>query len=365
MGAMEPAPRKIIHIDMDAYYASVEQNDHPELRGKPVVVGGDPSKRGVVAAASYEARKFGIRSAMSAAHAKRLCPHAVFVFPRISRYSEVSDQIHEVFQEVTDKIEPLSLDEAYLDVTTNKLGEPLARNLAVYLKKRIREVTGLTASAGVGPNKFVAKIASDLRKPDGLVVVAPSQVEAFVANLPVEKLWGVGPATAKRLHDLGIKTTADLRARELREMDHHFGKFGHFLFALAFGEDDREVETSWEPKSRGSETTFEKDILNETKLLAVIDELAAEISLDLKRIERPARTVSLKLRYSDFTTITRSKSVLRPIDEPAEISALAAELLYKDTEVGVRPIRLLGLSMSSFVSRDEPEQLWLTPPLGW
>lgn len=350
--------RKIIHVDMDAFYASVEQRDNPELKGKPVVVGGHAEGRGVVAAASYEARKFGVRSAMSSAQAKRLCPQLIFVTPHFSRYSEVSQQIRAIFAEATDRIEPLSLDEAYLDVTENKLGQPLARDIAVYLKARIREVTGLTASAGVGPNKFIAKIASDMRKPNGLVVVAPSQVEDFVRDLAVEKFWGVGPATAKRLHGLGIFSAADLRRQRPERLIEELGKFGSFLVRLAHGEDDREVESDGDPKSRGSETTFEHDILDPERLMAVLREQAEEVAADLKEMVRPAKTISIKVRYANFETITRARTLHRYTDDARTIARVACDLMLGSTEAGVRPIRLVGLSVSGFVNPDEPLQLW-------
>ena len=344
---------------MDAFYASVEQRDRPELRGRPVAVGGSPDGRGVVASASYEARKFGIRSAMSSAKAYRLCPQVVFVYPDFSRYQEASERIHEIFEEVTDKIEPLSLDEAYLDVTTNKLGEPLASKIALHVKNRIREATGLTASAGVGPNKFIAKIASDLRKPDGLVVVPPERVLAFVEKLPVERLWGVGPATAKTLHEIGLYSVSDIRKRSIEEMERALGKFGAFLHRLSYGEDDREVETEWEPKSSGTETTFEKDVLDTLFLGDTLEDQAADIVRHLKKIDRRAKTVTIKLRYSDFTTITRSRTLWSYTEDPVLIADTARQLLTQSTEAGRQPVRLIGLSMSGFIHPGEPEQLWL------
>ena len=346
---------------MDAFYASVEQRDRPELAGRPVVVGGDPHGRGVVASASYEARRFGIRSAMSCAKAFRLCPQATFLYPDISKYAEVSEKLHAIFEEVTDHIEPLSLDEAYLDVTTNRLNEPLARKIAVHIKTRIYDELKLTASAGVGPNKFIAKIASDMRKPNGLVVIPPDRVAAFVENLPVQKLWGVGPATAKRLNESGIRNTRDIRACGEKEIVRVLGQFGHFIFELAHGRDSRPVESGGEPKSRGSETTFERDVTDTTKLMDQIEGLANEVTLDLKKIERPARTITLKLRYSDFKTITRSKTLTRPTHDPSVIHRTACDLLFRNTDAGIRPVRLIGLTVSGFSSGDGPEQLWLEP----
>ncbi len=344
---------------MDAFYASVEQRDRPELKGRPVIVGGDPDGRGVVASCSYEARKFGIRSAMSSAKAYRLCPHAVFVYPDFSKYKEASNKIHEVFEQVTDRIEPLSLDEAYLDVTVNKLGEPLAQKLAALIKKRIRENTGLTASAGCGPNKFVAKVASDLRKPDGLVVVPPERVLAFVEKLPVERFWGVGPATAKTLHELKLFTAADIRKRTLPEMEKALGRFGAFIHRLSYGIDDREVENDGEAKSSGTETTFEKDVLDLAYLNDTLDDQADDLARHLAKLERRAKTVTLKLRYSDFHTITRSRTIWHYTDDAALIASTARELLAQSTEAGNRPVRLIGISVSGLISQSDPEQLWL------
>jgi DNA polymerase-4 len=354
--------RKIIHVDMDAFYASVEQRDRPELRGRPVAVGGAASGRGVVAACSYEARKFGVRSAMPSARAARLCPSLVFVRPDFSKYSAASDSIREIFQSVTPKVEPLSLDEAYLDVTENLLGEPLAAKIAAYIKRRIHAELGLTASAGVGPNKFIAKVASDLRKPDGLVIVPPERVREFVDPLPVEKFWGVGPATAKKLHSLGLRKAIDVRTCQPAILEASLGKFGLFLYGLAQGIDPRPVESDWDPKSRGSETTFDKDLLEIPRLKQVLEDLSTEVSEDLRTMGRLARTVTLKVRYSDFTTITRSRTVGRPLDEAVRIAEIAAELLVDSTEAGRVPVRLLGVSASHLLHVDDPRQLWLDLP---
>lgn len=344
---------------MDAFFASVEQRDHPQLRGRPVIVGGDPRGRGVVAAASYEARRFGVRSAMPCAMALRRCPEATFLRPRIARYADVSRAIRAIFHEATDLVEPLSLDEAYLDVTDNHLGEPLAREVARHLKARIRAELGLTASAGVGPNKLVAKIASDLRKPDGLVVIPPDRVDAFIAALPVDKLWGVGPATTKRLHALGARTAADLRQVPLADMRRALGKHGEVLHALAHGRDARRVTPTREPKSKGSEHTFAEDV---TRLEALADSLrdqAARVARSLARIGRRARTVTLKLRYHDFETITRRRTLPRPTAEPDRLAETAIALLRTQTEAGRRPARLVGLSASGLVDEAGPRQLTL------
>lgn len=354
-------PRKIIHVDMDAFYASVEQRDQPELRGRPVVVGGDPQGRGVVAACSYEARQFGVRSAMPAGQAKRLCPDAVFVRPRMARYVEVGRQIRGIFAEFTDCVEPLSLDEAYLDVTQNKLGEPLAGKLARHIKQVVYARTGLVASAGVAPCKLVAKIASDLDKPDGFLVVSPEQVLEFLAPLPVTRLWGVGPATAARLSALGVKTIADVRRLDSALLEQRFGKYGPQLKRLAFGDDPRPVQLRGRPKSRGSEVTFAEDILSAAALCEVLRTLSEEVAADLANLELRARTVTLKLRYDDFTTITRSRSSDRALRTAEALFAVGQELLLTATEAGRRPVRLLGLSTASLLFASEPEQL----DFGW
>lgn len=354
--------RKIIHVDMDAFYASIEQRDRPEWKGKPLVVGGDPEGRGVVASASYEARKFGVRSAMSSSQAKRLCPRAIFVYPDFTRYVEASRKIREIFLSVTPLVEPLSLDEAYLDVTENLLDEPLASRIARHIKDRIKTKLRLTASAGVGPNKFIAKVASDLKKPDGLVVIPPNHVAAFVEKLPVEKLWGVGPATTEKLHSAGLKTTADIRSKTEAQMVALLGSFGSFLHGLAHGEDSRPVEPEREPKSSGSERTFERDILDLWALESKLQELSEEVATELRKIGRPGRTVTLKLRYSDFETITRSKTITQFLDSPESIARIAIALLRGNTEAGSRPVRLIGVSVSGLRNENDPEQLYFQFP---
>jgi DNA polymerase-4 len=351
--------RKIIHVDMDAFYASVEQRDKPELRGRPVIVGGRPESRGVVAACSYEARVFGVRSAMPAGRAQRLCPHAVFVPPRMGHYVEVSRQIRALFHEVTELVEPLSLDEAYLDVTHNLLGEPLAGKLARHLKDAIKRVTGLTASAGVGPNKLVAKIASDVRKPDGLMIVPPEDVLDFLAPLPVGRLWGVGPKTGERLAALGIKTVADVRRIEPALLEQQLGKYGPFLSGLAFGNDPRIVQPHRERKSRGSETTFAEDVASLSELSGTLSVLCRELAADLEDSGNRARTVTLKLRYGDFTTITRSRSLPRGVGDAEVLLEVARDLLVGSTEAATRPVRLIGVSTSNFVGEGSAEQLEL------
>jgi DNA polymerase-4 len=354
--------RKILHVDMDAFFASVEQRDRPELRGRPVVVGGPPNSRGVVAAASYEARAFGIRSAMPSARAGRLCPDAVFVPPDFERYRAASAQIHGVFREVTDLVEPLSIDEAFLDVTRNHLDEPLAREVARYLKARIKQVTGLTASAGAAPNKFIAKLASDFDKPDGLVVVPPERVDAFLLPLKVERIWGVGPATAKRLHELGARTIADIRRLDPAVLEHRFGRMGRHIMALAHGRDERAVQTRRAAKSRGAETTLAKDETDLATLAGLVGRLSERICEGLAKRDMVGRTITLKLRYDDFTTITRSRTLHRPTRDSAVIREVACELMAAHTEAGQRPVRLVGVSLSGFADPTEPRQLELHLP---
>jgi DNA polymerase-4 len=314
----------------------------------------------VVAACSYEARAFGVRSAMPAARAHRLCPHAAFVPPRMGHYVEVSRQIRALFHEITDLVEPLSLDEAYLDVTQNHLGEALAGKLARHIKDAIKRVTGLTASAGVGPNKLVAKIASDVRKPDGLMIVPPEDVLDFLAPLPVGRLWGVGPKTGERLSALGIKTVADVRRLEPALLEQQLGKYGPFLARLSFGDDPRTVEPHRERKSRGSETTFVEDVASLSELCGTLGALCRELAADLEDGQQRARTVTLKLRYGDFTTITRSRSLPRAVSEAEALLEVARELLVGSTEAATRPVRLIGVSTSNFVGGEgAAEQLEL------
>jgi DNA polymerase-4 len=348
--------RKIIHVDMDAFYASVEQRDRPELRGRPVVVGGSPEGRGVVAAASYEARAFGVRSAIPCARAKRLCPDAVFLSPDFRKYSAVSAEIHAIFETVTSLVEPLSLDEAFLDVTENLLGEPLAGKVARHIKDRIAAETKLTASAGVGPSKLVAKLASDYDKPDGLVIVPPDNVLEFLRPMRVEKIWGVGPKTAARLATIGVKTVEDLRKSSAKRLEELLGSYGPYLYELAHGRDDRPVEPNRIAKSHGAEHTLDRDVTDRAEIEALIDEHAARLARHLS--ERPGRTVTLKIRYDDFTTLTRSKTLKSPTCDPVRIADVAKRLL-EATEAGARPVRLVGLSIGGLVDEGEAYQLEL------
>ena len=335
---------------MDAFYASVEQRDHPELRGKPVVVGGDPDKRGVVAAASYEARAFGIRSAMSMAKAVRLCSSLVIVHPDFARYRAVSQQVFAIFRSVTPLVEPLSLDEAYLDVTENAWGEPLATHVARRIKEEIRAATGLTASAGVAPNKFLAKIASGWKKPDGLTVIAPERVEHFLQGLPVDALWGVGPVTARKLRARGIARLVDVRAADPAMLRETVGTLADWLQQLASGIDDRAVEPHHEPKSSGSENTFAHDLIDLVVIREEIDGMARDAASWLARHALFARTVTIKVRYHDFTTITRSHTA-PPTREEEAIAARAVALLAR-TDAGRRPVRLLGVSVHNICESD-------------
>ena len=339
--------RKILHIDMDAFYASVEQRDNPSLRGKPVAVGGDPGVRGVVAAASYEARKFGVRSAIPMSRAVRLCSSLVIVRPDFQKYRGVSQQVFAIFKEVTPLVEGLSLDEAYLDVTENSFNEPLGVNVARRIKDRIKEVTGLTASAGVAPNKFLAKIASGWRKPDGLTVVAPERIETFLQGLPVDALWGVGPVTAARLRERGIEKLVDVRTRTVEELTEIVGMHADWLIELAHGRDERAVEPNRPAKSAGSEETYATDIESLEEVKQEVDQLARGVAEWLEKKSIKARTVTIKVRYSDFTTITRSQSAPDFTNDAENIALRAVKLLDK-TEAGHRPIRLLGVSAHNF-----------------
>jgi DNA polymerase-4 len=338
--------RRIIHVDMDAFYASVEQRDNPSLRGKPLVVGGQPNRRGVVAAASYQARQFGVYSAMSMAKAVRLCPSLVIVPPDFSRYKAASSAVFGIFREVTPLVEPLSLDEAYLDVTENAWQEPLATTVARRLKERIRTETGLTASAGVAPNKFLAKIASGWKKPDGLTVISPDRIEPFLQQLPVDALWGVGPVTARKLRSHGIERLVDVRTIDPAALQEAVGSLADWLRQLAHGIDDRPVVPNRESKSSGSENTYPEDLVDLATIRTEIAEMAGHAVRWLARKTLFARTVTIKVRYSDFTTITRSHSA-PPTRDEASVVARAVQLLDR-TDAGRRPVRLLGVSVHNF-----------------
>ena len=346
--------RRIVHIDMDAFYASVEQRDKPELRGRPVAVGGDPDKRGVVAAASYEARAFGVRSAIPMAWAIRLCPALVVVHPDFARYRAVSRQVFEIFRRVTPLVEPLSMDEAYLDVTRNSWGESLAMSVARRLKEEIKGATGLTASAGVAPNKFLAKIASSWKKPDGLTVIAPGRVEPFLQELPVDALWGVGPVTARKLRARGIDKLVDIRAADPDMLREATGSLSEWFRQLAHGNDDRPVVSEHKPKSSGNENTFAHDLTDVEQIRREISAMACDAAAWLVRQELYARTVTIKVRYRDFTTITRSHS-WAPTREEDNIVQRAVELLVR-TEAGSRPVRLLGVTVHNLCTEQQPAE---------
>jgi DNA polymerase-4 len=344
--------RRIVHVDMDAFYASVEQRDDPGLRGRPVAVGGQPDRRGVVAAASYEARAFGVRSAMSMARAVRLCPSLAIVRPDFARYQAASAAVFAIFREVTPLVEPLSLDEAYLDVTENAWSEPLATTVARRLKERIRAETELTASAGVAPNKFLAKIASGWRKPDGLTVIGPDRIEAFLQKLPVDALWGVGPITARKLRARGIERLVDVRAVEPDELRQTVGSLADWLRQLASGIDDRPVVPHRESRSSGTESTYPEDLTDIDRIRGEVSGMASDAARWLAKKALLARTVTIKVRYSDFSTITRSHTAAPTRIEPA-IAARAVQLLER-TEAGRRPVRLLGVSVHNFCADAEP-----------
>lgn len=342
--------RRILHLDMDAFYASVEQRDAPALRGRPVAVGGRPDRRGVVAAASYEARRFGVRSAMPTARAVRLCPELVVVPPDFGRYRETAARIFDMYRSVTPLVEPLSLDEAYLDVTRNSWGEPLATTVARRLKRWMRDEVGLTVSAGAAPNKFLAKIASDWDKPDGLTVIPAERVDAFLRRLPVEALWGVGPVTAKRLRAAGVARLVDVRTADPRVLRRAVGSRTDWLRRLAEGRDDRPVTPDRIVKSSGSERTYPADLTDPDEIRREIDRLAQSGAAWLERRRLAARTVTVKVRYADFTTVTRRHSA--PATRGAEEIAARARRLLDRTEAGARPVRLLGVTMSNLSAEE-------------
>ncbi len=339
---------------MDAFFASVEQRDNPELRNRPLIVGGDPQGRGVVAACSYEARKFGIHSAMSCARAYKLCPQAEFVRPRKDRYLEVSRQIRAIFQEYADKVEPLSLDEAFLDLTINKKNIPSATWTAEAIRADIVRKTGLTASAGVSCNKFLAKVASDINKPDGITVITPEQALPFIRTLPVRKFFGVGKVTEKRMRGMGIKIGADLQRYSQQELMIFFGKAGIFFFNIVRGIDNRPVQSSRERKSIGTETTLRRDIRDRATMLSILTEQAEQVGNSLAVKEIAGRTLTLKIRYRDFTTVTRSITPPSPLVCPADIMDRVPRLLAA-TEAGKQQVRLLGLTISNLCPLTETE----------
>lgn len=339
-----PTYRKIIHIDMDAFYASVEQMDNPDLRGKPIAVGGSEN-RGVVAAASYEARKFGVRSAISGMQAKRNCPQLIFVRPRFDRYKEISNKIHKIFHEYTDLVEPLSLDEAYLDVTINKKGNPSASLLAEEIRLRIFNEVGLTASAGISVNKFVAKIASDYNKPNGQKTVNPDEVIAFLEELPIRKFYGVGKVTTEKMYQLGVFTGTDLKSKSLEFLEKHFGKSGTFYYHVVRGIHNSEVKSNRITKSVAAEHTFDVNLSSEIFMMEQLERIAISLERRLQKHKISGKTVTLKIKYSDFTQQTRSKTLPYFIADKNLIMETVKELLYQERMKD--SVRLLGISLSN------------------
>ena len=345
--------RKIIHIDMDAFYASVEQRDNPELRGKPVAVGGS-AERGVVAAASYEARKFGVRSAMPSVTAKRQCPDLIFVKPRFEVYKEISRQIRDIFAEHTAIIEPLSLDEAYLDVTENLQGIPLARDIALRIREKIKAETGLNASAGISYNKFLAKLASDHRKPNGQFVISPEMGAAFVEALPVGKFHGIGPATSAKMNQLGIFTGLDMRKQTLEFMNANFGKAGAYYYWISRGVDERPVRANRIRKSVGAENTFSTDLTELDAMLAELEPLIDKVWRHCESVGSRGRTVTLKIKFADFEIITRSRSVSSAVADRGDLARLAIDMLENAMPLP-KAVRLLGVSLSSLQGENDTD----------
>lgn len=336
--------RKIIHVDMDAFYASVEQLDNPELRGQPIAVGGS-SDRGVVSAASYEARKFGVRSAMSSVVAKRNCPDLIFVKARFDRYKEISRQIRSIFYDYTDLVEPLSLDEAYLDVTVNKKGNPSATLIAKEIRDRILNETGLNASAGISINKFIAKVASDVNKPNGQKTVNPEEVHTFLEELEIRKFYGVGKVTADKMYRLGIFTGKDLKSKSVEFLEKHFGKSGSYYYHVVRGIHNSPVKPHRIPKSVGAERTFNENLSSEIFMLERLEHIANELEKRLRKSKIAGKTVTLKIKYSDFTLNTRSKTLAYFISDQKLILETAKELLYQDKLQN--SVRLLGISLAN------------------
>ncbi|MES2576066.1 MAG: DNA polymerase IV [Bacteroidota bacterium] len=342
--------RKIIHVDMDAFYASVEQMDNPLLRGKPIAVGGSES-RGVVAAASYEARKFGVRSAISGVMAKKNCPELIFVRPRFDRYKEISSKIQKIFYEYTDLVEPLSLDEAYLDVTNNKKGNPSATLLAQEIRQRIFDEVGLTASAGISVNKFVAKIASDYNKPNGQKTVNPDEVISFLEELPIRKFHGVGKVTTEKMYQLGIFTGVELKSKTLEFLEKHFGKSGNFYYNVVRGIHNSEVKSNRITKSVAAEHTFDVNLSSEIFMIEKLEVIAAALEKRLKRYNVAGKTITLKIKYSDFTQQTRSKTLPYFISDKGLILEIVKELLYQERMKD--SVRLLGISLSNLNTEEK------------
>ena len=347
MSALHSKPvRKIIHVDMDAFFASVEQRDFPEYRNKPLIVGGKPNERGVVAACSYEARQFGIHSAMPCSIAYRLCPKAIFVPHRFGVYRAISQQIREIFSQYATDVEPLSLDEAYLDVTEQQAYQGSATYIAKVIRQAIFGATGLTASAGVSYNKFLAKMASDINKPNGLYTIRPEEGPAFIAQLPIGQFHGVGPATEAKMLALGIKNGADLKQWRRDDLRFHFGKVGYHFYDIARGVDERPVCSQRQRRSIGKEQTFQNDIKSLIQVKAILSSLAQQVWQNLQPLHYQARTITIKVKYANFRQVTRAKTYEQAITEDVLLSAV--EQLIEKAEIGVTPIRLLGVSLSGF-----------------
>jgi DNA polymerase-4 len=350
--------RKIIHVDMDAFYASVEQRDHPQYRGKPIVVGGRPEKRGAVAAASYEARQYGIHSAMPSRIAQQRCKDLIFVSPRFDVYRQVSQQIRAIFHQYTDLVEPLALDEAYLDVTENKLGKPSATVIARKIKQDIYDTTHLTASAGVSVNKFLAKMASGLNKPNGLTLIRPEEVTVFVETLPIEKFHGIGQVTARKMRELGIHTGADLKQWSESDLVRRFGKVGHFYYGVARGVDHRPVNPNRIRKSVGAERSYSPDLKTLDTMVLELECIADKVIARLKENHRLGHTLTLKVKYANYRQITRSRTFAEPIGPHAPILEWAKELLLACVE-REQSVRLLGITISNLEPTEEPSYIQL------
>lgn len=352
---LPPPFRKIIHVDMDAFFASVEQLDNPDLMGKPIAVGGSEA-RGVVAAASYEARKFGVKSAMSGVLAKQKCPDLIFVKPNFSRYKEISHQIREIFYDYTDLVEPLSLDEAYLDVTENKVGNPSASLIAQEIRNRIFNELNLTASAGISINKFIAKVASDINKPNGQKTINPEEVISFLDNLPVNQFYGVGKVTASKMYNLGIFTGNDLKQKSLEELSNLFGKSGAHYYNIVRGIHNSEVKPDRIRKSVGAETTFFENISSEIFMIQKLEKIADELEKRMKKSDTKGKTVTLKIKYSDFTLQTRSKTIDEFIQLKKEFFPIVKELVYQ--EKLKNSVRLLGISFAN-LNTEKKTPIWV------
>ncbi|MEO1764432.1 MAG: DNA polymerase IV [Cyanobacteria bacterium J06629_18] len=351
--------RKIIHIDMDAFYASVEQRDNPEYRGKPLAVGGSPNQRGVVAAASYEARRFGIHSAMPSKIAVARCPNLIIVYPRFDIYRAISSQIHDIFRCYTDTFEPVALDEAYLDVTENKQGLPYASTVARHIRAKIFQETNLTASAGVSINKFLAKMASGINKPNGMTVILPEQAQKFVEALPIEKFHGIGKVTAIKMKDLGIRTGADLKERGLEFLVRQFGKAGNYYYNIARARDNRAVEPNRIRKSIGAENSFAEDLSEKVKILIELKKIAETLYQRIDKHQASGRTLTVKVKFADYQQITRSKTFENYINSLDLIIDISVNLL-ETIDLEGRSIRLLGISLSNLENENELQAVQLS-----